>query len=52
MLHHVFLLKMAKIKKNPGLNANILEMKQRAQRGMTILILTFIRNMPAKTLTF
>jgi len=40
---------MEKNKKIPGLSANILEIKQ---RGMAFLILTFIRNMPAKTLTF
>jgi len=36
--------------KHPGLNANRLEIKPRAQRGMAFLILTFVCSMVAKTL--
>jgi len=50
-LHHLFLAKMAKIK-NCQVLMSRLEIKLRAQRGMTILILTFVCIMPAKTLNF
>jgi len=47
-----FCAKIGKNEKFPGLNANRLEIKQRAQRGMTFLVLTFIFNMAAKKLNF
>jgi len=47
-----FFAKIGKAGKFPGLNANRLEIKQRAQRGMTFLVLTFIFNMAAKKLNF
>jgi len=45
----------AKIEENQtfqGLNANGLEIKRRARRGMTLLVLTFICIMAAKKLNF
>jgi len=44
--------KMEKKKKFPGLNVNRLEIKQRAQRDMTFLILTFIYILAAQKLSF
>jgi len=44
--------KNGKNKKFPGLNVNRLEIKQRAQRDMTFLILTFIFILAAKKLSF
>jgi len=46
---------LAKIEENQtfqGLNANGLEIKRRARRGMTLLVLTFICIMAAKKLNF
>jgi len=43
---------MAKNKKFSGLNANLLEIKRQAQRGMTFLILTNIFVIAAKKLNF
>jgi len=43
---------MAENKKFSGYNANRLEIKQRAQRGMTFLILTYTFVMAAKKLNF
>jgi len=43
---------MEKKKNFTGLNVNQLEIKQRAQRDMTFLILTFIFILAAKILSF
>jgi len=51
-LHHVFFAKNGKNLKFLGFNANGLEIKLRAQRGMTFLILTICCIMPAKTKIF
>jgi len=48
----LFLQKNGKNQKFLGLNANRLEIKIRAQRGMTLLILIFYCDMPAKTLIY
>jgi len=44
--------KNGKNKKFAGLNASGLEIKLRAQRGIAFIILTILRIMAAKTLTF